>query len=122
MNVSQPYRRSPARRLVRTLLPCMMLMLAAGCAADSLGAGVPIQSNEVRVIDNGFEPAVIQIPVGDPVGWTWEGSRDHNVVGDGFQSATQSSGTFTHTFDQPGNYEYECTLHGGMRGEIIVGD
>ena len=109
-------------RPVRTLVSSAMVVLAAGCAAGSLGADVPVEGTQVRVIDNDFEPAALQVTAGDTVTWTWEGSRDHNVVGDGFQSETQANGTFSHTFDEPGAHTYECTLHSGMRGEIVVSD
>ena len=110
-----------SRRLVRTLLlSTMVIAFAAGCAAGS--ADVPVEGTQVRVVDNDFEPSVLQVTTGDTVTWTWEGSRDHNVVGEAFQSETQASGTFTHTFAQPGTYSYQCALHEGMRGEIIVTD
>jgi plastocyanin len=41
-------------------------------------------------------------------------------VGQGFDSNDQSSGTFRHTFDEPGTYPYECTIHPGMGGRIVV--
>ena len=117
-----PGRTHYSRRLVRTLLlSTMVIALAAGCAAGS--ADVAVEGTpQVRVVDNDFEPSVLQVTTGDTVTWTWEGSRDHNVVGEAFQSETQASGTFTHTFAQPGTYPYQCALHAGMRGEIIVTD
>jgi plastocyanin len=33
------------------------------------------------------------------------------VQGGGFQSKVQSEGTFSDRFDQPGTYEYICSLH-----------
>ncbi len=75
---------------------------------------------DVAVRDNSFEPAAIEIPVGATVTWRWEGDHDHNVVGDGFESETQTEGTFAQTFAEAGRHEYRCTLHGGMRGEVVV--
>jgi plastocyanin len=43
-------------------------------------------------------------------------------VGQGFESKDQSSGTFRHRFEQPGTYPYECTIHPGMEGSIVVED
>ena len=74
----------------------------------------------MRALDDDFEPAALQITAGNTLTWTWEGSPDHNVVGDGLQSETQASGTFTHTFYEAGVQSYECTLHSEMRGESIV--
>jgi plastocyanin len=30
------------------------------------------------------------------------------------------SGTFSYAFAEPGRYDFQCTLHGGMRGEVVV--
>ena len=38
----------------------------------------------------------------------------------GFQSEVMREGTFTHTFSTPGTYDYTCTLHGQMKGRVIV--
>jgi plastocyanin len=31
-----------------------------------------------------------------------------------------TEGTFSHTFDHAGVYDYVCTLHGNMRGTVFV--
>ena len=59
--------------------------------------------------------------VGDTVTWVWDGQAQHNVVGDGFQSPDQSSGTFKYTFERSGTYRYACTIHPGMEGSVTVG-
>lgn len=85
--------------------------------------GAPVSGiTEVAVHDNLFAPAAIEIPVGTTVTWTWEGERPHNVVGDGFESPVQESGTFERTFETPGIHDYQCTLHGGMRGRVVVAE
>ncbi len=86
-----------------------------------LDPGDPVAGvTAVDVRDNEFEPAAIQIEAGQTVTWTWSGDEDHNVVGDGLESETQSSGTYAYTFTEPGTYSYECTLHFFMRGEVVV--
>ena len=83
--------------------------------------GPPVAGvTEVTVDDDFFAPAAIEVPAGTTVTWRWEGNNRHNVVGDGFESPVQDSGLFTHTFDDPGIYDYECTLHNGMRGQVQV--
>jgi len=72
------------------------------------------------VRDYEFEPGTVSVGVGDAVTWVWEGDAQHNVVGDGFESDDQSSGSFRHAFDEPGTYQYACTLHPGMQGDVIV--
>jgi plastocyanin len=57
---------------------------------------------------------------GATVTWVWDGRAPHDVTGQGFQSQEQSSGTFRHTFERPGTYPYECTIHPGMEGSVEV--
>lgn len=110
------------RRAARpsVLAVAALAVLAAGCAGDGPLAAEPVATSEVAVVDDDFEPAVAEVRAGTTVTWTWQGRNDHNVVADDFSSDVQSSGTFTHTFDEPGTYAYRCTLHSGMRGEVVV--
>ncbi len=88
---------------------------------NELDPGDPVVgATSVEVRDNVFNPAATQIEPGQTVTWTWTGEEDHNVVADAFESPTQASGTFAHTFAEPGTYEYECTLHFFMRSEVVV--
>jgi plastocyanin len=42
------------------------------------------------------------------------------VSGDDFASEVMSEGTFRNRFDDPGTYDYVCTLHPNMTGTIEV--
>lgn len=100
------------------------LVLSACAEDDADGGGTTTApataSDTVRVVDNAFEPATTEVTAGDTVTWTWEGRTPHNVVGDGFDSGIQDEGTFSHTFEDAGTYDYECTLHAGMTGSVTV--
>jgi plastocyanin len=78
----------------------------------------------IGVYDNYFGPATITIPVGGTVTWVSYGQHHHTVTGDDGQwgSSHLTTGTgYSHTFAQPGNYYYHCTLHPGqMRGTVVV--
>src|SRR5262245_54020579 len=122
----------PPRRLWRRLwiaLAGVLLVLIALIVVADLVARVALDDDpgepvvgvtEVAVRDNSFRPDAIQVPIGTTVTWRWEGDADHNVVGDGFESPVQDEGTFSHTFTEPGNYDYRCTLHPFMDGEVVV--
>jgi plastocyanin len=100
-----------------------LVLLLAACdnqGGSSASAQAPVATSTISVQDNTFEPAAAEVAAGETVTWNWEGNSDHNVVGDGFESDAQSDGSFTHEFDQPGTYEYQCTLHGSMQGRVIV--
>lgn len=113
------------RTFARTFTSVALL----GFGAAACGEGGPPQESvtvtdgtaTVMVDDDFFAAADLTVPTGHTVTWEWaEGARNHNVVGDGFAIDTQSEGTFTHRFDEPGTYDYACTLHGGMRGTVTV--
>ena len=102
-----------------------LALVLAACSGDggsSAAAQEPVATSQISVQDNNFEPEVAEVTAADTVTWTWEGSSEHNVVGDGFESDVQRDGTFERRFDEPGTYEYRCTLHGGMTGTVIVTD
>ena len=74
----------------------------------------------VSVDDNFFEPEEIEVGVGDTVTWEWVGSQPHNVSADAFESELQTEGTFEHSFEEAGTYDYVCTVHPGMEGTVEV--
>ena len=87
---------------------------------------------EVSVSSNVFTPAHIDIDVNQTVTWT-RTSGFHNVDGrtdtypdnpDSFFSGSAASSwpSFSHTFTEPGNYDYQCNPHAssGMVGTITV--
>lgn len=58
-----------------------------------------------------FEPDKTTIKVGETVRWEWEGGVQHNVNGEGFKSELKRKGTFSHTFEEAGSFEYKCDVH-----------
>jgi len=114
----------PMTLLVPLVLAAVVL---AGCGGDGGGNGgadaAPVTGvAEVAAKDNQFTPPAIEVPAGTTVTWAFEdGFVPHDVTADGFSSGDpQRSGSFTHTFDQPGTYPYRCTLHDGMTGRVVV--
>lgn len=70
-----------------------------------------------------FEPDSVTIKVGAKVTWTNEDYVSHTVTSEEgvFDSGTLGNGeTFSYTFEEAGTYEYICTIHPSMKGEIIV--
>lgn len=111
-----PRRRAHGIGLVAAAIASATLLAACG---DS-DAAEPVAGTEVTVVDNDFEPAALEVNAGETVTWRWDARASHDVVGDGFESEVQDSGTFEHTFEEPGEYDYRCTLHGGMDGTVVV--
>ncbi len=93
--------------------------------------------HDVDVVDNAFEPQVFETEAGVTVMWEQTGENPHSVTSEddgaafdsnpncSFTSTDQcmSQGdTFSHTFDDPGTYEYFCRIHQdvGMTGTVEV--
>ncbi len=50
-----------------------------------------------------------------------DGGLLHHVGSDGvFDSGITSEGSYEHTFDAPGVYEYHCSVHRYMTGTVTV--
>lgn len=106
--------------------------------------------HDIGMASNAFLPREFEITVGSTVTWRNTGSRAHTVTAyegripdgaayfasggfddevaarDGWQNglkgAIYGGGTFEHTFDVPGTYDYFCVPHerNGMVGTIVV--
>lgn len=124
------------------------LVLLVGVAALVEAAPVAAQERAaVTVVDNAYddgdsEPTVTHIEAGDTVEWRWSPDNEnrHTVTSaemdEDFDSDPRCGGPadrcgqerledpskpFTHTFDEPGRYEYFCKTHlAGHRGTIVV--
>jgi plastocyanin len=111
------------RPLVATLLVLSFTLAAcqAGSAASPADAPPVRGVTEVEAKDLKFLPPAIEVPPGTEVTWRFvDGSVPHNVKGQGFASRNQARGTFSHRFEQPGEYRYTCDLHAGMDGRVVV--
>jgi plastocyanin len=111
----------------KTLASLAVLFLAvplAACAADTPSAPSPVaDSPTISIQDQRFNSDHVTIEEGDTVTWVWDDGRlSHDVTGDGFKSEVQTEGSFSHTFEDTGDYPYVCTLHSGMRGMVTVVD
>ncbi|MCU0492886.1 MAG: cupredoxin family copper-binding protein [Chloroflexaceae bacterium] len=80
--------------------------------------GVP-----VAIQNFAYAPASLTVPLNQPVTWTNNDSAPHDVAASGgsWASPTLSQGQqFTRNFDQPGTYDYICSIHPFMRGSVTV--
>ena len=78
--------------------------------------------------DNCYVPSIIVIEKGKQVTWVNEDSAFHSVTSGFYDAPTElfDSGyldpfeSYTLTFDETGIYDYHCTLHPWMEGQVIV--
>lgn len=71
-----------------------------------------------------FAPTCVVVAVGGTVTWTF-GATTHNVIfgtnkPTGGDIGERTSTTEQRTFPAAGNFPYQCTLHAGMNGRVIV--
>ena len=79
--------------------------------------------DQVDLRDSRFVEASIAVPMSETVTWVWTDGEEHNVVfDDGPASEVVASGTWSRTFETPGEYRYSCTLHAFMDGRVLVTD
>jgi amicyanin len=76
-------------------------------------------------VDNfSFSPTKSAVPVGSTITWTNRDDVPHNIVSTDrkFKSPVlDTNEQFSHRFDEPGTYDYFCSLHPRMTGQVIVG-
>ena len=108
----------------KLLLPVVAAaaLFAAGCGGSG-ESSEPVATTEVQMVKSyRFDPKVIEIAAGDTVTWTNEDNFTHTVQVDGQEDHKVGKGESVEiTFDEPGTYDYVCTLHShDMDGTVIV--
>ena len=126
---STPHRRRRRRFIIAVsaivvlLIAVVMIPMVLRLIDDPATSDPVVGVDDVVIHGNAYQPPVIEVSPGTTVTWTFDdGGVEHNVVGDQWQSDVQPSGTYQHTFDQPGSYPYTCTIHIGMDGRVEVVD
>jgi plastocyanin len=124
--------RSGLPRLLSTVAP---VALASGVAAaapkDHVGnaAGITVSAVDtaagakVSIAGFAFGPQAIMIKAGDDVTWRNDDRPVHTVTfRDGSAGARSLSPgqTFTRVFEEPGTYQYFCSIHPHMTGTVVV--
>jgi plastocyanin len=89
--------------------------------ADPTAGQAGTRTNQVTIVGSSFSPAVVEVPVGSEVTWTFADTEEHDVIFDDFGSNVELTGSYSHTFQTAGEYPYVCTLHPlSMKGRVIV--
>jgi len=82
------------------------------------------QTHNININNFAFIPPSLSINTGDTVIWTNMDSVAHTVTSDSgteLNSATlQTGSTYSHTFNNPGTFNYHCSIHTSMKGSITV--
>jgi len=96
----------------------MRSAVRTGVATMFLLSGVSARAANVPVIvgpGNTFNPPAVTVNPGDTVTWTFRSlhtaTSDSRTGPEVWDSGFLSAGTFSHTFNTPGDYPYYCILH-----------
>jgi plastocyanin len=99
----------------------------AGTPKTTQAAATPgAQGASVEIKNFAFEPKTVTIEVGQTVTWTNQDSAAHTVAGDGGIDSGIDSGdlpkgkSYSKTFDAEGTFDYHCSIHPQMKGQVIV--
>ena len=115
-----------AIRLGHLILTAGLALSLAGCGS---GAGAASEASPVPTAhvdlpkSYRFSPAAIVVPAGSTVTWTNHDEFTHDVtLPDGTPALSMAPGEIvSHTFDEPGEFDYMCSLHPrDMRGRVVV--
>jgi plastocyanin len=120
-----------AAKLVVTGMRLRSLPLLALAATGLMLVAGPIAGSQARAVKTvtlrniAFSPKRLTIARNTTVTFSWrDGGTTHNVTSTGrkrFKSISdRSSGSRSVRFTRAGTYRYECTLHPGMTGSIVV--
>jgi plastocyanin len=122
-------------KLFYLVVALALVMLLVGCSSPARsGYGYqptpqtqpqpqpqPTSPNTVSIEGFQFDPPSITINKGDTVTWINHDSVSHTVTGTGFDSGSLAKdASFRYTFKDAGTYNYICSFHASMKGQVIV--
>ncbi len=116
----------------KIILAVIIITLLIGCTApqqppvqgkmsQGVNAGGDVAAGRIKRMK--LVPNTINIKTGTTVTWRNEDPVPHNVISnDGtLQSPLLHQGdVWSFTFDKQGTYSYICSLHSGMKGNVVV--
>jgi plastocyanin len=93
--------------------------------SPATGKNLPASSNPDQVVveNFSFQPGTLTVKVGTTVTWVNHDDGPHTVNENNktFKSgALDTDAKFSYKFTSPGTYNYFCSLHPRMTGQIIV--
>jgi amicyanin len=114
----------PLRRERRTHAPGAVLLVAAFFAATLfLPRATLADDAAVQIDDFAFSPPSLTVKAGTKVTWRNKDDIPHTVASSTrlFKSgALDTDDNYSFTFNEPGSYQYFCSLHPHMTGKIVV--
>jgi plastocyanin len=101
----------------------VLLSNGGGSEPDDATTVVDDASVTIEIVDFSFVQSNISVPRRARVTWLNTGSQPHDATENNrawHTNLLEADDSETLTFDQPGSYDYYCTIHPGMRGKLVV--
>ena len=95
----------------------------AACAQMAHAATTANEGAKVSIANFEFAPAQITIAPGESVTWTNDDGAPHGLEYNDGEAGTDlllPGSSFSRRFDQPGTYDYNCSIHPYMTGRVVV--
>jgi plastocyanin len=112
---------------VNSLLTRVAVTLAIALIVPSAAAAVPRGGEplgtvqRIRMVDgNQFRPQRVTISRGTRVRWINRDNVSHTTTGSTWDETLSPGERFSRRFRRAGTFPYECTIHFGMTGRIVV--
>ena len=96
---------------------------SAPSTATASENGSETTGDTVAIEDFAYKPETLKAKAGTAVTFTNKDAFAHTVTAKdkSYDSGNlDQGGTFEHTYDEPGTYEYFCTIHNSMTGSVVV--
>ena len=121
--------------VVSVLIATVAIFSSSSPSAFAATVTADITPGSSSMTTDAYAPNPIEINVGDTVTWTNKDSTPHTVTSGtagepdgefdsspGFNPLMAAQQTFSHTFEDAGEFPYYCGLHVNMVGTVIVAD
>jgi len=115
----------PMRRPLALAVGAVLALSATGTVAQQPAA---TKSAEIDIVNFAFTPKTLTIARGTAVTWVNKDEEPHSIVDvpSGGQPRVFRSGgvdggeKYTFVFNDPGTYDYICSVHPHMQGTVVV--
>lgn len=112
-----------ARVFVVILALFALAFTAFGLTSTAFAAAAQKADSEVKIDNFTFGPGTMTVQMGTTITWTNHDDIPHTVMStDGvFRSkALDTDEKFSYTFSKAGVYQYYCSIHPKMTGQVVV--
>lgn len=121
------------KKLFSLAIVLIALLAASGCglygnsqtgaprATPARPSAAQDNTNAINIENFSFNPNTITVKRGAAITWTNNDSAPHAIKSATFNSEVLNKGqSFSFTFNQAGTFNYSCSIHPVMTGQIIV--